>query len=407
MGEQTINRFSRSRVQRCLIAAGLSLLASGGAVLVHGATPPVTPIVRPSPVPALRPAVPPSTFIGQDSQLFGPGSDRPALLRAIDHSLRYLRTDKAVADYRRLSISGITRTRMIRSLVRFRQLVTTTRSSLELAQAINREFDLYQSTGKDGQGTVAFTGYFEPVHVASRVPTSEFRYPLFRAPRDLSSWTTPHPTRAELEGTDGLQFSRGRLRGLELVWLRDRLEAFLVQVQGSTRLQLTDGSTLTLGYAGHTRYPYTGIGRELVKDGKLSLEELTLARLTQYFQEHPADLDVYLPRNQRFIFFKNTQGAAATGSIGVPVTAERSIATDKTLFPPGGLALIAATLPYPNANGALISQSVERFVLDQDTGSAIKGAGRVDVFMGTGKQAGDRAGLINSAGKLYYLVLKP
>lgn len=405
MGAQTINRVSHGMIPRCLLAAGFSLLASGSAVLVHGATPPVTPTARPASVPVLRPARPP-VALGQDSQLFGPGSDRPALLQSINHSLRYLQTDKAAADYRRLAISGMTRTRMIRSLERFRQLVRTTRTPLELTQAVNREFLLYQSTGKDGQGTVAFTGYFEPVHVASRVPTSEFRYPLFRAPGDLSTWTIPHPTRAELEGVDGLQFSRGRLRGLELVWLRDRLEAFLVQVQGSTRLQLTDGSTLTLGYAGNTRYPYTGIGRELVKDGKLSLADLTLARLTQYFQDHPADLDVYLPRNQRFIFFKNTQGAAATGSIGVPVTAERSIATDKTLFPPGGLALIAATLPYPSTNGELILQPVERFVLDQDTGSAIKGPGRVDVFMGTGKQAGDRAGLINSTGKLYYLVLK-
>jgi membrane-bound lytic murein transglycosylase A len=341
----------------------------------------------------------------QDEQIFGPQGDRRLLLQSINHSLRYLRTSKASADYRPFAAIGITRMGMIRSLERFRQLVASARSATELQTAVEREFRLYQATGKNGQGAVAFTGYFEPVHRASRVQTPEFRYPIFRAPAGLAGWSKPHPTRAELEGADGLQFVQGRLKGLELVWLRDRLEAFLVQVQGSARLRLTDGTTMTIGYAGSTQYPYTGIGRELVKDGKLTLESLTLGRLTQYFQDHPADLDVYLPRNQRFIFFKDTDGAAATGSLGVPVTAERSIATDKRLFPPGALAMIATEIPYLR-DGQLEKRRVNRFVLDQDTGSAIQGAGRVDVFMGAGPQAGDRAGLINDTGQLYYLLLK-
>jgi len=94
------------------------------------------------------------------------------------------------------------------------------------------------------------------------------------------------------------------------------------------------------------------------------------------------------------------------GSIGVPVLSERSIATDKTLFPPGALAMIQTQIPQPTMGGKLAQQQVTRYVLDQDTGSAIKGAGRVDVFMGTGVVAGDRAGLINSNGQLYYLLLK-
>jgi membrane-bound lytic murein transglycosylase A len=253
---------------------------------------------------------------------------------------------------------------------------------------------------------VAFTGYFEPVHVASRVPTAEFRYPLFRLPPDLAAWKKPHPTRLELEGEDGLQFSRSPLKQLPLVWLRDRLEAFLIQVQGSARLQLTDGRVMTVGYAGHTDHTYVGIGRELVKDGKLKQEDLTLARVVQYFQQNPADLNVYLPRNPRFVFFRETAGAPATGSIGVPVTPERSIATDKSKFPPGALALIQTRIPYPTASNQSEQRPVARYVLDQDTGGAIVGAGRVDIFMGTGKRAGDRAGWINSTGQLYYLLLK-
>jgi membrane-bound lytic murein transglycosylase A len=113
-----------------------------------------------------------------------------------------------------------------------------------------------------------------------------------------------------------------------------------------------------------------------------------------------------LPRNERVIFFKETRGAPAQGTLEVPVTAERSIATDKSLMPPGALALIRTQIPYPNRSGALEKALVSRYVLDQDTGSAIEGAGRVDIFMGTGKMAGDRAGLMAHPGELYYLLLK-
>jgi len=342
-----------------------------------------------------------SQFEGDFSTL----DDRRSLLTAIDHSLRYLQTDRAIAAYRQSRVPGITRERVDRSLKRFRQLLLTTSSATALQAAIEREFVFYQATGEDGQGTVAFTGYFEPVYVASRRPTAAFRYPLFRLPPDLASWAKPHPTRLQLEGADGLHPSRW-LKGLELVWLRDRLEAFLIQVQGSARLQLTDGSVMTVGHAGTTDYSYTSVGRELVKAGKFKLEELTLPLLLQYLKDNPADRDVYLPRNNRFVFFQPTGGAAASGSLGVPVTAERSIATDKTQFPPGALALLQTQIPYAKPTGQLEKRPVNRYVLDQDTGGAIKGAGRVDLFMGTGKLAGDRAGLINDTGRLYYLLLR-
>jgi membrane-bound lytic murein transglycosylase A len=346
--------------------------------------------------------------LGLDEQLWGrPGQpgDRQALLKSIDYSLRYLQTSSAAQAYRQYPVPGITRDRVRRSLVRFRQLVVTSRSPAELQAAVKREFVFYKSVGKDNQGSVLFTGYFEPIYSASRTPSAEYRYPLYQLPADFGRWSSPHPTRAELEGEDGLG-TKSRLRGRELVWLRDRLEAFLVHIQGSAQLRLPDGRLMTVGYAGKTNYPYTSVGRELVKDGKLPLEGLTLPVLIDYFRSFPAELSQYLPRNQSFVFFKETNGAPATGSIGVPVTAERSIATDKSLMPPGALALINTRIPYPNAAGQLESRLVSRYVLDQDTGSAIKGAGRVDIFMGTGPLAGDRAGVIGGTGELYYPLLK-
>jgi membrane-bound lytic murein transglycosylase A len=346
-------------------------------------------------------------LLGLDDQLWGrdgkPG-DRQALLAAIDHSLAYLQTPAAANAYRRYSIAAFNRDRVRRSLQRFRQLLSTARSASDLQAAVMREFNLYQSVGSDGTGTVGFTGYFAPTYIASRVPTAEFRYPLYRLPPDLGRWAHPHPTRLQLEGADGLQGAQGRLRGLELVWLRDRLEAYLVQVQGSAQLQLTDGTTLSVGVAGYTNYPYVSLGRQLVNAGKFRLEDLTLPVVIQYFKEHPADLAVYLPQNNRFVFFKETTGKPPTGSLGVPVTAERSIATDKSLFPPGALALIQTQ--FPAVEGQEVAQLGSRYVLDQDTGGAIRGAGRVDIFMGIGARAEQRAGVVNASGQLYYLLLK-
>lgn len=347
--------------------------------------------------------------LGIDEQLWGSDysqADKQALLTSINHSLRYLNTGSAVEAYRNYPVPGITRDRVRRSLIRFRQLLINSRSPQELQAAVEREFTFYKSVGNDNQGRVLFTGYFEPIYAASRVQTEEFAYPLYRKPTNLNNWQTPHPTRSDLEGENGLLGSQSPLQGQELVWMQNRLEAYLVQVQGSAKLKLTDGSTMTVGYAGNTDYPYTSIGRELVKDGKLPLEGLTLPVLIDYFRQAPEELDLYLPRNNRFIFFQETHGAPATGSIGVPVTQERSIATDKALMPPGALAMIRTRIPYFNADGEMISPLVSRYVLDQDTGSAIKSPGRVDIFMGTGVLAGDRAGVIGWHGSLYYPLLK-
>lgn len=346
--------------------------------------------------------------LGLDEQLWGhsgQAGDRQALLKSIDNSLRYLASSKAAEVYQTYPIPGITHDRVRRSLVRFRQLLVNSRSPEELQAAVKREFVLYKSVGRDEQGTVLFTGYYEPIYAASRTPSAEYRYPLYRLPKDFSNWQSPQPTRAELEGEDGLAV-KGRLRGSELVWLRDRFEAFLVQIQGSARLQLPNGKQITVGYAGKTDYPYVSIGRELAKDGKLPLDGMTLQVLVDYFRTHPEEMNQYLPRNKGFVFFQETHGAPPGGSIGVPVTAERSIATDKSLMPPGALALIHAPIPFANAKGQLEPRMVNRFVLDQDTGGAIRGAGRVDIFMGIGPKAGDRAGTINGTGELYYLLLK-
>jgi membrane-bound lytic murein transglycosylase A len=328
--------------------------------------------------------------------------DRKALLTAIDNSLRYLNTTKAEEAYRNYRRSDVTRDRVVLSLKRFRELLLKSQTPEELQAAVEKEFVFDRLLEEEAENKTHFTGYFEPVYSASRTPNAEYRYPLYRKPANFESWTQPHPTRKELEGENGLLGQKSPLAGRELVWLRDRFEAFLIHVQGSARLELTDGSTMSVGYDSSTSYAYKSIGKELVKDGKVPEEGLTLTMVAQYFQDHPEELDEYLPRNDRFIFFRETNGQPPIGSLGVPVTADRSIATDKNLMPHGALALIRAPIPDSKLKTSLVT----RYVLNQDTGAAIKGASRVDIFMGSGKLAGDRAGLINGDGELYYLLLK-
>jgi membrane-bound lytic murein transglycosylase A len=304
-------------------------------------------------------------------------------------------------------VEGITRDRVIQSLKRFRELLVKSHSAAELNAAIAREFVFYQSVGSDNKGTVLFTAYYEPLYAASRVPTKEYRYPIYRLPPDFDAWEKPQPTRLDLEGADGLQGGNGRLHSLELFWLRDRLEAYIMQIEGSARLQFPDGTQTTVGYAGSTAYEYKSIGKELANDGKLPLEGMTMPIILDYFHKHPEELNTYIPRDPSFVFFQENHGAPAQGSIQVPLTAERSIATDKSLMPPGALALIHTSIPFVKKSGEMEQRVVSRYVLDQDTGGAIKGAGRVDYFLGTGKVAGDRAGMTVSNGNLYYLLLKP
>lgn len=341
--------------------------------------------------------------------------DRAGLLTALNRSLGYLGSGRAEAAYRNYPIAGISRERVQASLLRFRDLLNTSQSAAELWAAVRREFTLYQSIGVEGNGRVLFTAYYEPVFAASRRPTAEYRWPLYRRPPDLARWARPHPTREELEGRDGQQGDKGKLKGLAFVWLRDRFEAYLVHVQGSARLSLTDGSTMSVGYAGSVAQDYKSVGRSLADDGKLNLETLRMPDIVNYFRQNPAAMDVYLPRDRSFVFFGPTNGRGATGSIGVELVSDRAIATDKSLMPPGALALIFSEFPFskPGAvvgtgdRSAMEFRTVSRFVLDQDTGGAIKGPSRVDYFVGSGPGAGDRAGLTKSNGRLYYLLLKP
>ncbi len=383
----------------------LPIFACNSQQLSQEQTLPAEPQTSEKAPPLLQASLPQDDTYFIDNQIWGEGGDKENLLKAIDYSLSYLQTPKAEAVYQKYIVADITRERVEKSLKRFRELVVNSQNAQELQDAVNKEFVFYKSIGSDNQGTILFTGYYKPIYQASRKQTSVYRYPVYRLPDDFKSWSKPHPTRLELEGADGLQAEKGKLKGLELFWLKSRIDAFIAQVQGSAVLEFADGTTTSINYAGNTDYEYVSLGKELIKDGKLEQEGISLEKVINYLEQNPQSQNEYLPRNPRFIFFKDTKNAPAIGSLNVPVTPERSIATDKSLMPPGALAIIRAPFPFID-RGKIEQRLVSRYVLDQDTGGAIKTSGRVDYYIGVGKQAGDRAGAIVNKGELYYLLLK-
>lgn len=335
---------------------------------------------------------------------------RDRVLLAIERSISYFKKPSSKEHFPYLDISH---SRALRSLEVFREVLLSARSAEELQIEILRRFDVYRSVGCDGRGTVLFTGYCEPIYDGSLVRTEVYRYPLYKQPPDLvkmrdgtplgrrteSGEIVPYYTRREIEEGALLEG-----RGLELVYLRDKLEAYIVHVQGSARIRLPDGKEMEVGYAGKTDRPYTSIGELLIKDGKIKRAEMSLQKIKEYFREHPGELDHYLHQNECFVFFTETKGGPF-GSIGVPVTPLASLATDKTVFPRGCLAFVETVIPVMR-NGVVVSEPFFAFMLDQDTGGAIRSAGRGDIFIGSGPEAELLAGRTYHEGKLYYLFLK-
>ena len=336
--------------------------------------------------------------------LTGALHDRVALAEQVERSLNYLRKASSREFFPR---SGVSHERTEESLMAFRDLLISPISDAELLDQVRQRFDCWSSVGCDGEGTVLFTGYYTPIFAGSLERSDVFRYPLHALPpghvKDPKTGATiglrekdgklqrDYPTRKEL-------IDSGQLDGLELVWLSDPFEAYVAQVQGSAVIKLRDGSMLEVGYAGTNGKEYVSIGQELIRQGKLPREQLSLQNLLRYFREHPEELEPLLALNERYVFFQESRGGPF-GCINERVVPLRSIATDKSLFPRGALCLVQADLPgtRPGWKG---------FALDQDAGGAIRAPGRCDVYMGVGEEAGELAGRTWAEGRLYYVLLK-
>jgi membrane-bound lytic murein transglycosylase A len=215
--------------------------------------------------------------------------------------------------------------------------------------------------------------------------------------RGANGEVTPWPARAVIEDS-------GMLKGQELVWLDDPFKVYIAHVQGSAKVRLPGLKLITVGYAGNNGHDYQSVAKMLIEDGRIPGDRMSLGVMIDYFNAHPDEVDKYVRRNPRFVFFQIGEGAPH-GSLNEPVMPWRTIATDKSIFPRGCLAYLSTTMPQMSRD-AIVKQPYGGFALDQDTGGGIRAAGRCDLYMGEGDQAGRLAGQTYQEGRLYYLFLK-
>lgn len=340
--------------------------------------------------------------------------DFAALDLAIDRSVKYYEGSGRNIICR-MADKFIGAKQMKDSLLAFRKIIKSDASIEEKKNQIRQEFDIYRAAGDEKYGGVLFTGYYEPLLEGSLTPTDKYKYPLYKKPPDLvmkaisknetkisrmeNGEAVPYYTRREID-------VEGVLKGknLELVWVSDPVDLFSLHIQGSGKIKLENGTLITVGYAQDNGRPFRSITKFMLDSGKISSRDASYQHVFLRGKEEQEMYDI-LSYNERYIFFRFVE--EPIGSLGQPVTPDRSIATDPDYFPQGALAFIRLRKPVFDAEGN-ISQRVafSRFVLSQDKGSAIKGPGRVDLFCGFGADAQSTAGSLKEKGELYFLIKK-
>ncbi len=306
----------------------------------------------------------------------------------------------------------------------FLDLITKNYDRKQLNKKIKKQFRVYRAAGRAGNNMVLFTGYFEPVFEASLAFDDTFKYPIYRKPDDLiridlslfNKRFKGEKITARIEGKKVLPYYSRRqievenaLNGnnLEIAWLKDPMDAVFLHIQGSGRLSLPDGRILRVGYQASNGQPYRSIGRYMLDKGFLTKKEMSMQAIRTYLSEHPETSEEVLSCNPSYIFFHILE-SEPVGNINVPLVPGRSLALDSRLFPKGALGFISCQKPVVDSSGKITGwNKFSRFVLNQDTGGAIKGAGRADLFWGSGPYAEVAAGHMKHDGELYILIKKP
>ncbi len=271
--------------------------------------------------------------------------------------------------------------------------------------------------------TSKLTAYYEPVVEGARTPTDRFRHPLYTKPDDLvtaadaaeTSIVLPHGLEAAQRQGEGLapyatraEIDAGALagKGLELIYLADAADAYFVHIQGSTRVRLPDGTLERYGFAAKNGHPYRSVGRALLDSGTIPPEAATAEDVKAWMRANPKSARTFMQVNPSYVFFQRIEGLdtdlGPIGGAGVPLTSGRSLAVDHTLHAYGLPFWIESQLPV--GEGGRMA-SFRRLMIAQDTGAAITGPARGDLFWGTGPEAGAIAGRVNNPGR--FVVLLP
>ena len=352
--------------------------------------------------------------LADDPALFEP--DRSAALgslkKAINQSLTYLDRLPPQREVR-LGSAKTTVQGLAWSLTETLRLLDRHGLSDQFFKSLKADFLFYSAADP-----VLFTGYYEPLLEGREVPDESHTQPLFAPPDDLISLNladfglepkiirgrlkgrrlVPYHNRAEIDG--------GALRGrnLELAWV-DPVEAFFLHIQGSGRVRFPDGRLLQVNYADQNGHPYVSLGKVMIQRGLLNRKEMSLQSIKAYLRSHPEEVGELLASNPSYVFFRLVE-EGPLGALAVPLTPGRSMAVDRRLFPDGALCLVQTRLPLVKDGRISGWADRSRLFLIQDTGGAIRGLGRADLFFGYGPKAEVAAGHLKENGRLFVIVHK-
>jgi membrane-bound lytic murein transglycosylase A len=281
-----------------------------------------------------------------------------------------------------------------------------------------KHFDPYQivsATDDSPNGLV--TGYYEPLLQGSRTPTKRFRYPVYGQPQDLLTidLSSVYPDlkhrrlRGRIEGNKVVPYypradidnGQEPLRGLEIAWVDDAVDLFFLQIQGSGQIQLENGERMRVGYADQNGHPFRSLGGVLIRRGEMKLENASMQGIKEWARRNPKRIQEFMNTNPSYVFFRELPRdlSGPLGSLGVPLTPERSLAVDPRVVPLGAPVYLSTT--YPNSPTPL-----NRLMVAQDTGGAIAGAVRADFYWGFGDEAGQLAGRMKQTGNMWVLLPK-
>lgn len=313
---------------------------------------------------------------------------------------------------------------LLRSLEVLRDFVETRPGPEALNRFIADRYRVYRSAGDPESGQVLFTGYYEPHLKGSLTRNGRYRFPVYAMPGDLMTidlspfskdltgkrivgrlqgdTVVPYPNRQAIEADRDFA-SKAR----PIAWVDDRIDLFFLQIQGSGRIYLTNGSFIRVHYHGSNGHPYRSIGRLLIDRGRIPAGEMSMQRLKAYLQSHPDEVEAVLNHNPSYVFFK-TETSGPLGAMGLDLTPGRSVAVDRRVFPMAAPAFLQTQIPVVDGSGRIDRwMDFSAFALNQDTGGAIRGPGRVDIFWGNGPYAQIAAGHMQHKGAFYLLILDP
>jgi membrane-bound lytic murein transglycosylase A len=313
---------------------------------------------------------------------------------------------------------------LLKSMTHFKVFIQTRPSGDALNRFIQAHYRVYRSGGSSDPAPVLFTGYFEPEIAGSPVATPRHRYPVHGRPEDLvlidPAFFPPeekNKTHAgRLEGNRVVPYAERReivsdpsfaRKAKPLAWVEDPVALFFLHVQGSGKIVFPGGKFIRAQYDTSNGRPYRSIGKYLIDQGKIPAPEMSMQAIAGYLKDHPEDMDTVLDYNPSYVFFRQTEDGPL-GCINTILVPGRAIASDKAVFPMPGLAFIETWKPRLDSRGNIEAWvPFSRFVLNQDTGGAIKGPNRIDVFWGNGPYAEKAAGHMKHKGTLHFLVLEP